>query len=109
MTWLSSSLSPETKLRQIFALWTLKEAYAKAVGEGLSLNLKRLEFRFATGEVVGGIEGYLDGAKLDGWSFELLELDEEHLVAVARRGSSSALSVREVELSEMVGRSSETR
>ena len=66
------------------------------------MDLKRLEFRFASLELLDGVIGYLDGTELEGWSFELLECDEEHFVAVARLGSFDKLSIQEVTLSEMV-------
>lgn len=106
--WLASSTSPGIKLRRTFALWSLKEAYTKAVGEGLSLDLKRLEFRFASPESFDDVHGFLDGVPVDGWAFEILELDEGHLVAVARQGGAGdpKVEMREVELAEIVRRAS---
>ncbi|ORY89471.1 4'-phosphopantetheinyl transferase superfamily [Leucosporidium creatinivorum] len=101
--WLASSTTSAIKLRRIFALWTLKESYTKAVGEGLSLDLKRLEFRFPSWDSFEDVKGFFDGSPLAGWTFELLEIDEGHLVAVARSGAGEPkVQLREVELSEIL-------
>ena len=80
------ALSPNSearRLRHVLALWTLKEAYVKATGEGLHRDLRTIAFRI---ELDGGEgegdeaqpvgEGALDGRRLDGWRFSLVEVDE---------------------------------
>lgn len=92
MAWLRDSGTSQDKLRRVFALWTLKEAYAKARGEGVRFDFQRVEFRFAggggAGWVAADIEAWVDGEKLSGWSFRLRELEEGYLVAIAEEGSS---------------------
>ncbi|GAA5821404.1 hypothetical protein JCM3770_003507 [Rhodotorula araucariae] len=87
----------EQKLRHALALWTLKEAYVKAIGEGLHLDLQRVEFRLTLctagdkdGSVSAGV-GRRDGARMDGWRFTLVEVEqgsegeEAYFVALAEQ------------------------
>lgn len=50
--------SPEQRDLLFFRLWTLKEAYVKALGIGISYPLNTAEFSFAGGRIVTSIEGY---------------------------------------------------
>lgn len=72
-------------MERILSLWTLKEAYAKAVGQGLHLGLQRLEFDLA-GQcaTTGRVWAQLDGVPLEGWTFTLQPWAQGYLLAVAR-------------------------
>jgi 4'-phosphopantetheinyl transferase len=48
-TWLSE-LSPSEKPAAFFSLWTCKEAYLKAIGEGLAFGLDRFEISISPNE-----------------------------------------------------------
>lgn len=51
--------APESERNLIFfILWTLKEAYIKAIGMGLSFPLEKAEFSIVDGEISSSIEGY---------------------------------------------------
>ena len=74
------------QLARFFRHWALKESYVKAVGTGLNIDLRTLNFTLG-GEVgKGGMES---GTKLsvDGndaqWRFEESLVDKEHVVSVA--------------------------
>jgi len=72
-------------------LWSLKEAYIKARGDGLGFSpLSRAEFAFERdvrgGSTVGGGAAvlWLDGELRRSWCFELGRLGGDHVVCVAR-------------------------
>jgi 4'-phosphopantetheinyl transferase len=91
----------EEQLDRFFRHWTLKEAYIKAVGIGLGLDLQRAQFRCRKDEgnsrkreqgqrcATATVE--IDGAERREWTFELAYLDADHIVAVARGPFSQAL------------------
>ncbi|KAJ1618898.1 hypothetical protein T492DRAFT_916452 [Pavlovales sp. CCMP2436] len=62
-------------------LWSLKEAYIKARGDGLAFSpLSRAEFEIGVGTATGRV----DGEELRDWSFALDRLPGDHWVSVAR-------------------------
>lgn len=75
-------LSPELRRRRFFELWTLKEAYLKARGFGLSLPLENILFNR---NEEGGVNYTLDASIDDprNWRFYLVQPTVRHLVAVA--------------------------
>jgi 4'-phosphopantetheinyl transferase len=88
----------ENRRRQRFLdYWTLKEAYVKVRGKGLSIPLNQFSFSLPAS---GGIEITFDGTvqdHRDDWVFWLLCASRDHKSAVcaARYGGTTlALSVR---------------
>ncbi|HVR61096.1 MAG TPA: 4'-phosphopantetheinyl transferase superfamily protein [Polyangia bacterium] len=71
-----------------FALWTLKESFLKALGQGLSLPLDAAAFAPPTGGGgTGGLGFRLDPAHADPgarWDFQLWQPSPEHRLALAR-------------------------
>ncbi|GAA5983067.1 hypothetical protein JCM10908_000143 [Rhodotorula pacifica] len=77
---LSDLNSDDARLERTLALWTLKESYVKAIGDGLHFDLKSLDFRFgpsspsAGGRTANFGQAYLCGKVLEGWQFFLRQL-----------------------------------
>jgi len=88
--WMSISgnqcVSDEDKLATFFRHWTLKESYVKAVGTGLNLDLRTLNFKIDEDLnpncVITSSTLQISG-RLTPWKFEESVLDEEHVVSVA--------------------------
>jgi 4'-phosphopantetheinyl transferase len=80
---------------RFFDLWTLKEAFIKARGRGLSAPLAEVFFNFTA---AGGLEFGVDpgsGERAEDWVFWRMTRPKTHRVALAiRMGASSMLSVR---------------
>ncbi|GAB2916423.1 4'-phosphopantetheinyl transferase superfamily protein [Paraburkholderia jirisanensis] len=80
--------------RRFFEHWTLKEAYAKGTGVGLTLGLSQLSFALAEGTIRATFDTRIDD-RANEWQFELHELGGTHLLALAvRYGSAARLAVR---------------
>jgi 4'-phosphopantetheinyl transferase len=87
---------PETEQRtQFIEIWTLKEAYVKAIGDGLLYQLKDFAFVF-DGPTSLRFES-ADGDQAAAWKFALLRPSDQHRLAVAVRNETEhdhALIVR---------------
>jgi len=78
---LAKSIPAEEGLRKVFLIWTLKEAYTKAIGFGLGFDFKRIEYDVLENRLT------VDGRVPHGWEFVAFELDrpsERYQIAVAR-------------------------
>ena len=64
-------------------LWTLKEAYLKATGLGISVPLNQLSFGFSDGIHLVDLRDQLK--RFDHWRFSQWEQEDQHLVAVAQK------------------------
>lgn len=81
---LPESLRPE----RFFSYWTLKEAYVKARGLGLSLPLDAVSFDLSAPGIAITLGQSLNDHAAD-WQFEQWAPTERHIVAVAVRSGST--------------------
>lgn len=86
-----AALPEADKPRRFQRLWTLKEAYLKGLGTGISGGLGSMTFHFDEGGVRFERPADADAAY---WRFSELEIDGEFLVAVACRPPAGHLAVR---------------
>jgi len=81
------ALTGAERLERFFAYWTLKEAYLKARGRGLSIPLRQVSFRLAQDATIGVHFDTTLEDREDDWQFEVLRPLRNHLLAAAiRRG-----------------------
>jgi 4'-phosphopantetheinyl transferase len=89
-SWQTQGQSDHEVLRRFFINWSLKEAYIKAIGLGLQVELGTLDFFIsspgATGAGGGG-EGSaalrIDNTPQPQWSFLFRHIDPSHIISVA--------------------------
>ena len=87
------ALPPDAQGLRFFKYWTLKEAYIKARGMGLSISLDKFWF-LLDGEVPASSPARLVltpdmDDEVSGWSFAQIQPTDRHLLAVARREPAS--------------------
>ncbi|WP_269620847.1 4'-phosphopantetheinyl transferase family protein [Zhongshania sp. BJYM1] len=83
-----NSCSDDQKLDRFYRYWTLKEAYIKARGEGLSIPLH--DFSIVLDEE-GGFDGFI-GPEADRWDFRVLCKNLNYTVALAMGGKIENVS-----------------
>lgn len=79
-------LSPGERRRGFFAVWTLKEAYLKARGEGISVALSSFAFDPSTSPPGFSCDAGLE-ADPGAWGFRWAPLGADHVMAWALRGT----------------------
>jgi 4'-phosphopantetheinyl transferase len=89
------SVGPERQPDVFLDFWTLKEAYIKATGEGLSAGLSSFAMRLDDPPTVSFTNG--DNANAPDWHFRRLQLTDAHVssLAVRRPGAAPSIVVRE--------------
>ena len=78
----------EQKTDRFFDYWTLKEAYMKASGEGISLGLGNFSFSFAAENTISISFGEKLQDDPSQWCFKLTSPSDNHRMAVAVRCGS---------------------
>lgn len=76
------ALPPREQDQRFFTLWTLKEAYAKALGRGFSFPMKSLEFQLQSDDIALRIvrDAPKDGSQ---WRFVSARPSGNHVMAIA--------------------------
>ena len=92
-----ASLAEPARQHHFFALWTLKEAYAKATGDGIGSDLTQVSFTVDNDAVSCRIG---TGATQGGWWFHSSSPSSEHALAVALRSppNNTTIVVKEFQL-----------
>lgn len=91
----SASEKSETEQISMFCRhWALKESYVKALGVGIVVDLRSIDFRtnseLSQDSVITDTALYIDGIKQN-WLFEETLLDSQHCVAVALQENDNSL------------------
>ena len=92
------SLPPETRLESFFRLWTLKEAYVKALGEGLRIPLASFEVSIMPGRTEASLRPANGGPGLENWFLASIEPGFGYAAAVAVPGTAPRLSFWDLRL-----------
>jgi 4'-phosphopantetheinyl transferase len=77
----------ETQRAAFFNCWTRKEAYIKAIGEGLSMPLNQFHVSLAPGSAAALLGNLRDAAEVSRWSLQELDPGSGYVAAVAVEGS----------------------
>jgi 4'-phosphopantetheinyl transferase len=77
------NLHPEQRLNAFLRIWTLKEAYIKAIGQGLACPLDAFSFNLDPIAIRFGGDRLADTP--DRWQFDQFPVAPRHVIALARR------------------------
>lgn len=92
------SLPLVVKREAFFTCWTLKEAYVKARGEGLSLPLDQFDVSFVPGQPAALLRVHGQPEEASRWSVRLLRPEMGHIGALAVKGTDWKLSDMDCDL-----------
>ncbi|KAI1299804.1 L-aminoadipate-semialdehyde dehydrogenase-phosphopantetheinyl transferase [Halotydeus destructor] len=92
-TYIKEVSSEKEQLARFMRLWTLKEAYVKAEGFGITVDLQSVSFDCVTKHINPNTVAVdtrltVDGQLLSNWVFEESRLDDQHCVSVALHDDS---------------------
>jgi 4'-phosphopantetheinyl transferase len=98
-----TALAGEAQRARFFGLWTLKEAYVKAIGKGLSAPLQAISFSPEQPDPVPVAFEPAAADAPDAWCFRRCAPGPGHLLAVAlRAGPAAAISFSELAPAELI-------
>lgn len=90
------SLSGNDYLRSFYTCWTLREAYVKAVGIGISFPTRKIQFEISEDHSVAATFAADIGDSGNAWQFKLLKPTDEHVVSLAvRKGNGDTRPIVE--------------
>ncbi len=80
------SLPADQRRAAFFACWTRKEAYIKALGEGLSAPLDQFRVSLLPGEPAALLESQFAPAETQRWSMQAIDVGRAYVAALAIEG-----------------------
>jgi 4'-phosphopantetheinyl transferase len=86
-----ASIPPERRDEAFFTCWTRKEAFIKAVGEGLSMPLDRFDVTLVPGEPARLLRTRGDPGEAERWTLRELDPGPPWIAALAVEGSGWSL------------------
>jgi 4'-phosphopantetheinyl transferase len=86
-----AQLPEEQRPTRFYALWTLKESWLKATGEGLAGGLDQVSFQFGDTRFGAGV--VITGDDVARWRFWQALPSKEHLLALALRSALERVEV----------------
>ncbi|XP_050293160.1 L-aminoadipate-semialdehyde dehydrogenase-phosphopantetheinyl transferase [Anthonomus grandis grandis] len=99
----------KTKQEQIgrfCRLWSLKEAYTKAVGVGITMKLDDLTFTpvkdLSKDHYVDDTRLEVEGKYMQNWKFQEILIDDEHCVSIATNQEVDKLEFKEISFKELM-------
>ncbi|AIO68902.1 4'-phosphopantetheinyl transferase family protein [Burkholderia oklahomensis] len=95
------ALPAEQRRERFFELWTLKEAYIKARGVGLSIDLGQFSFALPAQPIGIAFDRHV-GDDASHWQFTLLDVGAQHRMAVGIRDARAATHPFDIRVREIV-------
>jgi 4'-phosphopantetheinyl transferase len=88
------SLPESVQAEAFFNCWTRKEAFIKAIGEGLSCPLDRFDVTLSPGEAAKLLATRVEGQPASRWSMQSLDAPDGYKAAIVVEGQGWNLSVQ---------------
>ncbi|CAK4502212.1 unnamed protein product [Aphanomyces euteiches] len=82
------------QIKRFYLLWSLKEAYTKAIGVGIVIDLQRQQFEIKPDQ---SIALFIDQVHAVQWHFKITQLDTKHYMAIAAEGEMMAVEWKQLD------------